>query len=165
MELLDIYDNNGNVTGTTIIRGDKSIILNDDEHIAVAVIFIKNSKGLYLMQKSSVEKGGKYSSTGGHVDSGETPIETIKREVLEEIGVDISKDNIKELGYLLYDKPIRYMFYLEKDIDINNVKIQTSEAEFLKYMTVEEIKNLIDNDKIIKSHGIIFNEILKRISD
>ena len=45
MELLDIYDNNGQATGKTIAREDKNAKLNDNEHIAVAVIFIKNSNG------------------------------------------------------------------------------------------------------------------------
>ncbi len=163
MESLDVYDDNGHVTGKTVIRGDKSVTLNDNEHIAVAVIYIRNSKGQYLIQKTSPEKGGKYSSTGGHVNSGETPLETIKREVFEEIGVNIDNDEIKECGYLLYDKPIRYMFYLNKDVDIDSINIQKSEVDFVRYMTEDEIQELIKNDEMTKSHGIIFNEILKMI--
>ena len=53
MELLDIYDNDGNVTGRTIVRGDKTAKLNENEHIAVAVIFIENDKGEFLIQKTS----------------------------------------------------------------------------------------------------------------
>ena len=81
MELLDVYNENGDTTGRTIIRGDKSSKLNDNEHIAVCVIYIENSKGEFLIQKTSLEKGGNYSSTGGHVSHGDTPFETIKREV------------------------------------------------------------------------------------
>ena len=36
MELLDIYDDEGNKTGRTIIRGDKTAILSPNEHIAIA---------------------------------------------------------------------------------------------------------------------------------
>ena len=35
MEILDIYDDNGNLTGNTIIRGDKSVTLNSHEHKAL----------------------------------------------------------------------------------------------------------------------------------
>lgn len=160
MELLGIYDNKGNIIGKTIVRGDKSAILNENEQIAVAMIFIRNKQGHFLIQKTSAEKGGKYSSSGGHVDSGETPVETIKREVSEELGIDISNDDIKELGYLLYDKPIRYMFYLEKDIDFKDVIVQKEEVDFFKYMNKFEIKKLIYHNNITKSHGIIFNKIL-----
>ena len=162
MELLDIYDSEGNTTGRTIVRGDKNSVLNDNEHIAVSVIFIENDNGEFLMQKTSKEKGGHYSSTGGHVDSGETPLQTIKREVKEELGIDILSDEIEEYGYLLYDMPLRYLFYLKKNIDIDDIKVQKEEVDYVKYMTVDEIERLIENKQILESHGIMFNELLKR---
>lgn len=102
-----------------------------------------------------------YSSTGGHITNGESPIISIKREVLEEIGIDISDDNIVDLGFISYDMPIRFMFYLKKDIDINNIKVQDEEVEYVTYMSVDEIKELIKNKLITESHGIIFNKILE----
>ena len=81
MELLNVYDNEGNLLDKVIPRGDKSVVLNDNEHIGVVVIFIENSKGEFLMQKTSVEKGSEYSSTGVHIDKGETPLSSIVREI------------------------------------------------------------------------------------
>ena len=161
MELLDVYDSFGNVTGRTIVRGDKNIILNDDEHIAVGVIYIENSKGEFLIQKTSQEKGGLFSSTGGHTCANETPLSSIKREVLEELGINIEDEEVIELGYLLYDKPLRYMFYLKKDINLDDVKVQKEEVECVKYMSINQINNLIANEMMLKSHGIIFKEVLK----
>ena len=83
-EYLDVYDDNGKVTGKVIIRGDKNAKLQKNEHISVAVIFIQNDKNEFLIQKTSKEKGGYFSSTGGHVNMSETPLEAIKREVKEE---------------------------------------------------------------------------------
>ena len=163
MEMLDIYDSNGKVTGRQVIRGDKSVKLNADEHIALAVIFIENSKGEYLIQKSSEEKGSEYGTTGGHVDAGEIPSEAIKREVKEELGINVDNEDIKELGYMLYDVPIRYMYYLKKDININDIKVQAEEVEFVKYMSIDEINDIIDKDLMTKSHAIQFEEMLKRI--
>ena len=164
MELLDVFDNNGNKTGRVIVRGDKSVVLSENEHIAVGVIFIENSEGKFLMQKTSIEKGGEYSSTGGHIVSGEEPIISIKRELLEELGIDVSNENIIELGYMLYDKPLRYLFYLKKDIDLDDVVVQKEEVEFVKYMSIEEINELIDKELITKSHGILFKELLGRLN-
>lgn len=161
MELLDIYNSKGETTGKTIARGDKN--LGEDEHIAVGVIFIENSKGEFLMQKTSSEKGGEFSSTGGHITHGETPISSIRREVEEELGINVDHDEIIELGFLNYDMPLRYMFYLKKDVDIKNVTVQTEEVEYVKYMSVEEINNLIETNQITKSHGILFKEVLNKI--
>ena len=162
MELLDIYDDNGNKTGRIIERGDKSVKLSKNEHIAISVIFIENDNGEFLIQKTSKEKGNIYSSTGGHVDSGETPITAIKREVKEELGIDISNDLIEEYGYILYDMPLRYIFYLKKNIDLNDVKLQKEEVDYVKYMTKEEIEKLIDNEEMLESHGIMFKELMKK---
>lgn len=160
MELLDVYDNNGNVTGRTIIRGDKTAVLNENEHIAVAVIFIENDNGEFLIQKTSEEKGGEYSSTGGHVDSGETPLTTIKREVKEELGYNIDNEKIEEYGFMLYDMPIRYLYYLKKNIPLSELTIQKEEVAFVEYMSVSKIKELIESNQMLKSHGIMFNELM-----
>ena len=160
MELLDVYDKFGNKTGK-IIERSKVKELDKDEHIAVGVIFLENSEGKFLMQKTSFEKGGLYSSTGGHICSGEIPVESIKREVLEELGININDDKIIELGYILYDRPLRYMFYLKKDINIVDVVTQKEEVDFVKYMNVDEINQLIENKLITESHGIIFKKILE----
>ena len=163
MELLDVYDDLGNVTGRTVVRGDKSVKLNEHEHIAVAIIFIENDKGEFLIQKTSKEKGGYYSSTGGHIDSGETPLNTIKREVLEELGVNIDKDNIVEYGTILHDKTIIFLYYIKKNIDINKVKLQKEEVDYVKYMSKNEINKLIKNNEMLKSHGNMFKEIIKNL--
>ena len=165
MELLDIYDDNGKRTGRTVVRGDKAAEFNEHEHIAVAVIFIENDNHEFLMQKASKEKGGYFSSTGGHVNSGETPFEAIKREAEEELGVNIDNDPIEEYGFLLYDKPIRYLYYLKKNIDINNVKVQKEEVDYVKYMSVEEINQLIEEKQILESHGIMFQELIKMFNN
>lgn len=162
MELLDVYDNYGNVTGRTIIRGDKTASLAENEHIALAVIFIENDKGEFLIQKTSKEKGGMFSSTGGHVNSGETPLISIKREVKEELGINIDYDDIEECGFLLYDKPLRYLYYLKKDIPLEEISIQEEEVENVQYMSISKINELINNDQMLKSHGFLFNELMKK---
>ena len=161
MELLNVYDNEGNATDRVVPRGDKSVILNDNEHIGVVVVFIENSKGEFLIQKTSVKKGSEYSSTGGHVDAGETHLSSILREIKEELGIEVDESELEYLGFLLYDKPIRFMYYLKKDIDIKDIVVQEDEVEFVKYMNIDEIKEIINKGEMTKSHGIIFNKILE----
>ena len=162
MELLDVHDSNGNTTGRTIIRGDKTAILNDNEHIAIAVIFIENNNGEFLIQKRSELKGGGWAFTGGHVDSGETPLDAIKREVNEEIGINIDNDLIEEYGFMLYDVPLRYIYYLKKDINLSDIKLQKEEVEYVKNMDISQIKELIETNQMLESHAIMFNELMKR---
>lgn len=161
MELLDIYDNNGNKTGRVITRGNKTVTFNENEHIAVAIIYIENNNNEFLIQKTSKEKGGLYSSTGGHVIHNEEPIDTIKRETKEELGIDIDNDNIIYLGYLLYDFPIRHMFYLKKDINLDEIKLQKEEVEFVKFMSENEIMQIIDKGLMHEAHAKVLYKVLK----
>lgn len=160
MEILSIYDDYGKVTEKTIVRGSK-IRLADNEHIAVAVIFIENTDGKFLIQKTSFEKGGEFSTTGGHVLAGETPLEAIIRETKEEIGLTLDKNEIKDLGYILYDVPLRFIFYVKKDINIKDLTIQKEEVEYVTYMSKKEIEEIIERGEITKSHGILFNKVME----
>jgi 8-oxo-dGTP pyrophosphatase MutT (NUDIX family) len=162
MELLDIYDDNGKRTGRTVERGDKTAEFNENEHIAVAVIFIENDNYEFLMQKTSKEKGEYFSSTGGHVDSGETPLEAIQREVAEELGIKINKEEIEDYGFLCYDRPIRFLYYIKKNIEPKDIKVDPKEVKYAKYMSIEEIKNLIKTQQILTSHGVLFQELMKK---
>ena len=162
MELLDIYDDEGNVTGRTIIRGDKTTNLSSHEHIAIAVIFIENNQGEYLIQKTSKEKGGEYSSTGGHVNHNETPLRTIKREVEEELGINIEDELLEEYGFIPYNMPLYYLFYLKKNINLEDVSIQKEEVEFVTYLSKKQIEELIKSEEMLPSHGYLFQELQKR---
>ena len=114
-----------------------------------------------MIQKTSVEKGSEYSSTGGHVDAGETHLTSILREIKEEIGIQVEENELEYLGFLLYDKPIRFMYYLKKDINVEDIVTQEEEVDFVKYMSIDEIKEIISREEITKSHGILFNKMLE----
>lgn len=161
MELLDVYNDNGERTGRVVERGTSKDSFSKEEHIAVAIIFIENSNHEFLIQKTSKEKGGHYSSTGGHVDHNEKPMDSIKREVQEELGIDIYHDEIIDLGFLLFDFPIRFVFYLKKDISLDDIVTQKEEVENVYYMKEEEIKDLIQKGRMLESHGRVFDTILK----
>ncbi len=161
MELLDVYDDNGQKTGRVVERGSKDF--KEGEHIAVAIIYIENSNHEFLIQKTSKEKGGHYSSTGGHIDHGEEPIESIRREVKEELGINVDNDNIVDLGFMCFDFPIRFCFYLKKDIDINDIKLQEDEVESISYKSIDEIKELIDKGLMHAGHAKVLERVLDYI--
>ena len=163
MELLDIYNDNGKITGKVVERGKNNISFEKGEHIAVSIIFIQNSNDEFLIQKTSKQKGEKFSSTGGHVLHNEKPIDAIKREVKEELGIDISNDNVIDLGYTIFDFPIRFLFYLKKDINLKDIALQLNEVESISYMSIKKIKDIINNGLMLETHTKLFKEVLKYI--
>lgn len=161
MELLDVYDSFGIKTGRVVERGNKNEKFHENEHIAVAIIYIENDKNEFLIQKTSKEKGGHYSSTGGHINHGEDALSTIVREVKEELGVDISNDNIISLGYICVDFPIRFVFYLRKNIDLKDITLQEDEVESVSYMNMDEIRDILDKGLMNKGHYMVLEKILE----
>ncbi|MBD3184090.1 NUDIX domain-containing protein [Candidatus Poribacteria bacterium] len=87
-EYFDIVDENDNVIGKASrsqCHGDNSLA-----HRVVHVL-VFNSKGQLFLQKRSKNKfiqPGKWdTSVGGHLDSGETYDQAVKREMKEELGI------------------------------------------------------------------------------
>ena len=158
MEVLDVYNEKGEVLNKTTLRGCKDDDLLPGEHFAVSIIFIENSKGEFLIQR--IPKGT-YTATGGHIHSGESPRQAVIRETMEEIGIDISNDDFKELGFRLLDFPLRFLYYLKKDIDIKDMKLDPVEVDSVYYMSISEIYNLIKENKMKKGHALLFREIMK----
>ena len=148
MELLDLYDDNGLPTGKTIERGSKFTAGN----IMLSIVFIKNSKEEYLIQKTSKEKQNNYGLT------------TIVREVQEELGLTIDPNEFKKIGLIKNPtKPCLINLYLlNKDIDIKSLKLQKSEVEQVMWLKKQDILKLIDKDEFLSSHGYLFkNYIIK----
>ena len=81
MEKRDLYDENRQLTGETIYKGEE---IPDGRYIIVVLVFIQNSKGEFLIQKRSEIKNGKYATTGGHCKTGESSIQGILTEIKEE---------------------------------------------------------------------------------
>lgn len=160
-EELDIYDIDGNPTGKTFKRGVPVTTFNEGEYVGLAVIFIENSKGEFLIQKASKEKNNKTSSTGGHMDRGELPIDTIIRETKEEIGLDVDIDELVFLGKVTFNNRLVFVYYLKKDVNINDLVLQKDEVDKVIYMSKEELENRIDNEKFSYTHGYVYNKLLR----
>ena len=156
MELLDLYDEDGRKLGSTIKRGEKP----KNGYVMLSIVFIKNSYEKYLIQKTSDEKGSKYSSTGWHVTHNEDGISTIIRELKEELGLNIVDDELQNIALVKHPKGpcIINLYLINKDIDINTLKLQTEEVESVMWMSNNEIISLIKEDKFLGSHGYLFEK-------
>ncbi len=142
MEYLGLYDSNGNYTGEKIERSKKTEVPNG-KYFRIVIIFIQNSKGEFLIQKVSKEKGNEYATTGGHVQDGISSIDTVKQEVLEELGVSLDNNDLVLFETEQYPLAFQDCYYAKKDIDITNLKIQAEEVDSVEWMTIENIKDLI----------------------
>lgn len=147
MEYLNLYDNDGILLKEKGIRGQKN-----DYKVGIVLLFIENSKGEFLIQKTSPERESIYATTGGHVTYGSTFEETVINEAKEELGIDITFDEVTEVNTYIREKVIQKVYYLKKDINIENITTQEDEVEFVKWLSKEEIDNLIKNKEFRESN-------------
>lgn len=146
MELVDILDENGNKIGIK----DREDAFRDGNFLRAVHLWIYSpKKNKILIQKRSSKKKydkNKWDLTcGGHVKVGEDSITAIIRETKEEIGLDISSENFIKLYEEKYIGSKKYFFnvyFLEKDVDINDLVLQEEEVQDIKYFSIEELENM-----------------------
>ena len=140
-ELRDLYDINSNKTDKTYYKGDT---IPEGYYPMVVMVVIRNSKGEFLMQKRVESKGGDWGVTGGHPKSGETPIEGIITEVKEELGLDFSNEKFIEFDSGCDGKDCYKMYFVTKDINIEDISIQKEELSEVRWFSMEELQHMVD---------------------
>ena len=140
-ELRDLYDINSNKTDKTYYKGD---IIPEGYYPMVVMVVIRNSKGEFLMQKRVESKGGDWGVTWGHPKSGETPIEGIITEVREELGLDFSNEKFIEFDSGCDGKDCYKMYFVSKDINIEDISIQKEELSEVRWFSMEKLQHMVD---------------------
>ena len=87
-EYWDVYDKNRKRTGKLHKRG---IRMQPGEYNIVCEAWIVSGNRLLVTQRCKYKNfGGLWECTGGAVKAGESSIDCIKREIKEEIGIDVA---------------------------------------------------------------------------
>ncbi len=152
MELLDVLDEEGNLTGN---KEDKDIIHEKGLWHREVCALIRNRKGEYLIQKRAATKKqapNKWGMTAGHVDAGEDFEEAMIREIREELGIEVALEELTPLSTFkeafenettTNNNYTRYYFY-ETNRKIEDYTICLEELSELKYITIEEMEEAVE---------------------
>lgn len=155
MEIFDITDENGFPTGGTVSRSDAHD--NGIPHRTAHIWIVRKEGDKYqvLLQKRSAEKEsfpGMYdTSSAGHIQAGDEPLESAQRELFEELGIKTvaggltfaEKFHIKyEMefhGKMFKDNEVAFVYVYEKPVDISKLKLQTEEVEEVRWFDIDEV--------------------------
>jgi isopentenyldiphosphate isomerase len=157
-EILDLVDENDNVIGKIT---KPEMLKNKLLHRGTA-IFVFNSKGEIYVHKRVKNKKiypGYYDiSFGGSVKSGETYEKGAKRELFEESGIK----NV-ELKFLFKDRFTNNVddvfVYVYKCIFDGKLKLQKKEIEFGKFMTINEMEDLMKRETFCPDSLFFYEKI------
>lgn len=171
MELIQIVDKNGKFTGEIMDRKeahDKNLLHNE------VAAFIINDKKQVLLQKRSPNKRfnpNKWALCAGHVDAYESLENAMLREIKEEIGIDVSINDLKRLGNREVNiretnSHITYYYYVKVNLKEEDFVIQKEELSMVKWFDIDEVVKMIlnhDDSIVFKENRIKIFERLKEI--
>lgn len=163
MELIELFDNKRRPLNITRER----YVKENGEYAQTMHIWIRNSKGEFLLQKRSMNKKnfpGDWSITGGGVDSGETTLDAAIRECKEELGIDIDI-NKTELILTIRTKYNNFndVYLVTQDFDINDLILQKEEVDEVKWASLEEIDELYKNHEFSPPPSFYYEQFKKII--
>lgn len=150
-ELLDTFDKSGNKTGT-IQKGQYT-----EDYLKCSSCFVLDYKNRVLIEKrgNTVLDAGKLDLCSGHIQSGETSVQGMIRELKEELGINPSEcyGNIKKMGTVAIDfskvggnfKCLTDVFILKRNRE--TLELQDDEVKGIEYYDLEEVFELIRQEK------------------
>lgn len=156
VEYLDVYDENGEPTGT-FLRSE--VHAKGLWHKAIHVWLI-NDRGELLIQRRSPLKENHPNQwdipAAGHLTAGQEETEAAIRETKEELGIDVSEDNLELIGNVKQEsasnggkyinKEINNIYLVHTDKEIEQMTMQPEEVAELKYIDPKELKKIIDSE-------------------
>jgi len=151
-EFWDVYDCDRNKTGRLIQRGQP---MRTDEYHIVVNVWLRNSRGEYLISQRSPEKAHPlcWEATGGSILAGETSLQGAVREVGEELGISLDPEGGRFLcsGRRQYDHcpDILDVWLFECDVPVEEVVLQQGETISAKYASPEEIRRMVQAGEFI----------------
>ena len=164
MEYLDVYDANKNLVGKTIERYQTRDDLKEGEYFLFEQAWVLNEKNEILLTRRAPNKkyGGIWEPTSGHVKSGETSLDGIKRELEEELGLVVKDEEIKLVKSYIDKKSIREIWIVKKNIKIEELKFVDSEVSDAKFVSLAEFEKMLQNNETFNNLQY-FIELYKEI--
>lgn len=154
MEVFDIVDENGIPTGETIERG--AAHANGIRHRTAHIWIAREVMGKWqiLLQKRAMTKDsfpGRYdTSSAGHIQAGDEPLESAIRELREELGIAAKPEQLEFAGTfriqyekefhnkLFKDNEIAFVYVYLQNVDSKNITVQKEELECVEWFDLDE---------------------------
>lgn len=155
MELLDIYDKYGNYIGTE----DRKVVHEKGLYHKTVHCWLYDKEGNVYFQIRHDRKTF-YTTASGHLSAGETVHEGFKREIKEEIGLDIdssdailvgvvpfSMDRVKDDGSIFKDRAFANVYIDEFEGDYEDLVFDPEEVDGLVKVNASDTLRMFEQNK------------------
>lgn len=147
MERNDIYDQDRNLTGRVHVRGTKWA---PGEYGLVVCVWVYDGKGNLLMTRRAPEKSyaGTWENPGGAAKAGETSLQAVRRELLEETGIRAEEADFEYLS-TTRDNHFFYDHYcLKSEVPVDRIVLQPGETDAVKWVDFDGVHDMITHREI-----------------
>lgn len=168
-ELLDVLDENGVKTGEVLPRSE--VHKKGLWHRAIVVAIVNDENKILLQQRSmnKEKNAGLWDiSVAGHLSSGQDSLAGANREISEEVSVNLGfsvkvKDfrfmtsfrKIQEISENFIERQFYDFFILRQEgLTDENIKMQESEVQAIKFVTVQELDELRKNNLLVEREEV-----------
>ena len=149
-ELIDVLTSDGAPTGR---RKPKSEIHRDGDWHRATHVWIVTPDDRILLQRRSVRKENNPGlwdvSAAGHISAGEDVLDSALREVHEELGLVLRRDELHHVATLrescvlnqgtYFDNEFHEIFLVRRAIDLRELVLQPDEVDEVSLVTVDEL--------------------------
>lgn len=163
-ELLDLVNKDDEVIGE-ILKG-KANQDPDLIHREIGVIIYDNENKVLLQQRSlkkKVHPGLWAVSCAGHVPKGMKPLDAAHMELREELGFDTTlhfvEKNLDEIP-----TETRFVYWFTGKYPGDKIKLEPEEVEQVKWVSQENFKKFVNENRITKASRIMLERFWKRRS-
>ena len=177
-ELIDILTPEGKPTGKTALKSEAH---KHGWFHATVHIWLFTSDEKILLQKRALTKkvfpGLWDISVAGHIGAGESVLSSAKREVFEEIGLQLNEKDFIKIGTRIHqvshengiqDNEHHHVFIAELKVPVNQLTIQTEEVAAIKLFDLSILKDTknLENVLLSRFHSYyvsVYDEISQRL--
>ncbi|MBR1853422.1 MAG: NUDIX domain-containing protein [Lachnospiraceae bacterium] len=159
-ELFDLVDEKGMPTGETVSRDEahEKGIRHRTAHIWV--VRKEGGKVQMLLQKRAQDKDsfpGCYdTSSAGHIQAGDEPMESARRELREELGIAAEEKDLDFAGCFgieyekvfhgkpFHDNEVAFVYVYSKPVELSELTLQEEEVESVAWFDVDDLQRLLE---------------------
>lgn len=172
MEYLDIYDEQGNFLGTE----ERSVVHTKGLWHKTVHCWLYDKEGNIFFQRRA-DRGTLYTTSSGHLSAGESVTKAFRREIKEEIGLDIDAsdathvnvvpfqmDRIKEDGSVFRDRAFANVYVDLYEGDYKDFHMDESEVSGIVIVNAKDALELFQKEEgtLLGKEISVNNEVTER---
>lgn len=142
MEIFDAFDENGKALGYDLVRGESIPI--GVYHKIVQIYTIDEQNRILITQRHPLKHFGYYwEITAGSVIKGEDELSAATRELEEETGIKVLKENLSLIKSYLGQSSIWFSYIHKVDMTNQSVRLAENETIDYRFITMDEFNHMI----------------------